>query len=135
MDKFCITQKTPTQRSATAKLARKKLVVLRRRRDKVTTRITRRFPETMHSNQLSVFGRSFRKGSVRNVYERWGSQCKTLNVPGSWKSLMESCKFKSRHSRFLSLLLLLSISIIIIPEDKDSESGHYFQLCSSWSVV
>lgn len=47
MDKFCMTQKTPTQRSATAKLARKKFVVLRRRRDIVTTRITSKLPATM----------------------------------------------------------------------------------------
>lgn len=34
----------PTQKSATARFARKKLVIERSRRDKVTTRITRRLP-------------------------------------------------------------------------------------------
>lgn len=45
MVRFCITQKTPTQKSATARLARKKFVIERRRRDIVTTRMTSRFPE------------------------------------------------------------------------------------------
>lgn len=34
----------PTQKSATAKLARKKFVIDRNRRESVTTKITRRFP-------------------------------------------------------------------------------------------
>lgn len=34
----------PTQKSATAKLAKKKLVIDRRRRDIVTTRMTKRLP-------------------------------------------------------------------------------------------
>lgn len=44
MDKFCNTQKMPTQKSATAKFARKKFVIDRNRRESVTTKITRRFP-------------------------------------------------------------------------------------------
>lgn len=39
-----MTQKRPTQKSANAKLARKKLVIERRRRDRVTTSITSRLP-------------------------------------------------------------------------------------------
>lgn len=45
IDKFCKTQKTPTQRSATAKLAKKKFVIDLSLRDIVTTKITRRLPE------------------------------------------------------------------------------------------
>lgn len=44
MDKFCITQKMPTHKSATARLARKKFVIDRSRRDNVTTRITSKLP-------------------------------------------------------------------------------------------
>lgn len=39
-----MTQKRPTQKSANAKLARKKLVIERRRRESVTTSITSRLP-------------------------------------------------------------------------------------------
>lgn len=42
--KFWKTQNTPTHKSATARFAKKKLVIERNRLDKVTTRITRRFP-------------------------------------------------------------------------------------------
>lgn len=44
MERFCMTQKRPTQKSANAKLARKKLVMERRRRESVTTSITSRLP-------------------------------------------------------------------------------------------
>lgn len=40
-----MTQNTPTQRSATAKLAKKKFVMDLNLRDIVTTNITRRFPK------------------------------------------------------------------------------------------
>lgn len=43
--KFCITQNTPTQKSATAKFAKKKFVMDLSLLDNVTTNITRRFPE------------------------------------------------------------------------------------------
>lgn len=45
IDKFCMTQNMPTQKSATAKLAKKKFVIDRRRRDNVTTNMTNRFPK------------------------------------------------------------------------------------------
>lgn len=44
MDKFWNTQNTPTHKSATAKLARKKFVIDLSRRDIVTTRITNKLP-------------------------------------------------------------------------------------------
>lgn len=47
----CITQNMPTQKSATAKLARKKFVIDRRRRDIVTTSITNKLPETKTENK------------------------------------------------------------------------------------
>lgn len=47
MVKFCITQKTPTQKSATAKFAKKKLVMDLSRLDIVTTRMTSKFPENL----------------------------------------------------------------------------------------
>lgn len=52
MEIFWYTQKTPTQKSATARFARKKLVMERRRREKVTTRITIKLPAT-HSTTSS----------------------------------------------------------------------------------
>lgn len=51
IDRFWKTQKMPTQKSATAKFARKKFVIERSRRDKVTTKITRRLPEKNQSHQ------------------------------------------------------------------------------------
>lgn len=45
IDKFWITQNTPTQKSATAKLAKKKFVMDLSLRDIVTTKITSRLPE------------------------------------------------------------------------------------------
>lgn len=44
MDKFCKTQNRPTQKSANAKLARKKLVMDRNLLDIVTTKMTNKFP-------------------------------------------------------------------------------------------
>lgn len=60
MDKFCITQKIPTHKSATARLARKKLVIDRSLRDNVTTRITRRLP-AKERERLFVGGRDLMK--------------------------------------------------------------------------
>lgn len=51
-----MTQNTPTQRSATAKLAKKKFVMDLNLRDIVTTSITKRFPEN-ETKVDSVFKR------------------------------------------------------------------------------
>lgn len=47
-----MTQKSPTQKSANAKLAKKKLVIERRRRDNVTTSITSKLPESVKSEKM-----------------------------------------------------------------------------------
>lgn len=47
----------PTQKSATARFAKKKLVIERSRRDKVTTRITRRLPAKKETVEMSGFWR------------------------------------------------------------------------------
>ena len=47
-----MTQKRPTQKSANAKLAKKKLVIERRRRDNVTTSMTSKFPENRFQKNL-----------------------------------------------------------------------------------
>lgn len=47
-----MTQKRPTQKSANAKLARKKLVIERRRRERVTTRITSRLPAREREREI-----------------------------------------------------------------------------------
>lgn len=39
-----MTQNMPTQKSATARFAKKKLVIDRRRRDNITTKMTNRLP-------------------------------------------------------------------------------------------
>lgn len=44
----------PTQKSATARFARKKFVIERSRRDKVTTRITRRLPARKNDKKLET---------------------------------------------------------------------------------
>lgn len=54
MERFCITQKRPTQKSANAKLAKKKLVMERRRRDRVTTNITSRLPASSRRSRLRI---------------------------------------------------------------------------------
>jgi len=54
MDRFCITQKSPTQKSANAKFAKKKFVIERNRRDNVTTKITSRLPENIKRDVPSL---------------------------------------------------------------------------------
>lgn len=49
----------PTQKSATAKLAKKKLVTDRRRRENVTTRITNRLPGTGKGQKTKCFFNMF----------------------------------------------------------------------------
>lgn len=56
--KFCITQNTPTQKSATAKFAKKKFVIDLSLLDNVTTNITRRFPEI---KQKTIIFKKFEK--------------------------------------------------------------------------
>lgn len=49
-----MTQKRPTQKSASARLAKKKFVIERRRRDNVTTSITSKLPENRIQKKIRI---------------------------------------------------------------------------------
>lgn len=61
MVKFWKTQNTPTHKSATARLAKKKFVIERSRLDNVTTRITSKFP----GNKSTMFNITYTLLDIR----------------------------------------------------------------------
>uniref|UniRef100_A0A1B0BLT7 Uncharacterized protein n=1 Tax=Glossina palpalis gambiensis TaxID=67801 RepID=A0A1B0BLT7_9MUSC len=68
IDRFCITQNKPTQKSANAKLAKKKFVIERKRRDNVTTSMTNKFPK-QQQNTIVYNVINMTRTSVRsNIY-------------------------------------------------------------------
>uniref|UniRef100_A0A1B0A872 Uncharacterized protein n=1 Tax=Glossina pallidipes TaxID=7398 RepID=A0A1B0A872_GLOPL len=89
IDRFCITQNKPTQKSANAKLAKKKFVIERKRRDNVTTSMTSKFPK-QQQNTIVYNVINMTRTSVRsNIYSL------ELTLSASLYELLLSVKFIS----------------------------------------